>query len=194
MKLASRFARDLLEENSVDYLSDKDLIDSTNVMFNSMKTFVEELKGYTDQNSSHFVLKDASDLKRTCSDPFTIDDAVQISDVYIDSLWTAIRSRLSYTDMSESAAAYSEAPAEGIFSTYARVSTGRPRATHDHLVALTRIAAHGPPVATPAAAELSKDALKNLKSVYGERFCTQTWFQGKTSNTVQALKNKSWDW
>ena len=48
MKLASRFARDLLEENSVDYLSDKDLIDSTNVMFNSKKTFVEELKRYTD--------------------------------------------------------------------------------------------------------------------------------------------------
>ena len=63
-----------------------------------------------------------------------------------------------------------------------------------HIYLLTRIAAHGPPVATPAAAELSKDALKNLKIVYGERFCTQTWFQGKTSNTVQALKNKSWDW
>ena len=194
MKLASRFAKDLLEENSVDYLSDKDLIDSTNVMFNSKKTFVEELNGYTDQNSSHFVLKDASDLKRTRSDPFTIDDAVQISDVYIDSLWTAIRSRLSYTDMSESAVAYNEAPAEGIFSTYARVSTGRPRATHDHLVALTRIAAHGPPVATPAAAELSKDALKNLKSIYGERFFYTNLVSRKPYNTVQALKNKSWNW
>ena len=194
MKLASKFAKDLLEENSVDCLSDKDLVASTNVMFNSKKTFVEELKEYTNQNSSYFVSKDASDLKRTRSDPFNIDDAVEISDAYIDSLWTAIRSRLSYTDISESAAAYSEAPAEGIFSTYARVSTGRPCAFHDHLVELTRIAAHVHPVATPAGAELGKDSLKNLKRVYGERFCTQTWFQGKTSNTVQALKNKSWDW
>ena len=105
MKLASKFAKDLLEENSVDYLSDKDIVASTNVMFNSKKTFVEELKEYTDQNSSYFVSKDASGLKRTCSDPFNIDDAVEISDTYIDSLWTAIRSRLSYTDISESAAA-----------------------------------------------------------------------------------------
>ena len=42
--------------------------------------------------------------------------------------------------------------------------------------------------------QLVKDALKNLKSVYGERFCTQTWFQGKASKTLQTLKNKSWDW
>ena len=178
----------------MECLSDKDLVVSTNVMFNSKKTFVEELKEYTNQNSSYFVSKDASDLKRTHSDLFNIDDAVEISDAYIDSLWTAIRSRLSYTDISESAAAYSEAPAEGIFSTYARVSTGRPCASHDHLVELTRIAAHVHPVATPAGAELGKDSLKNLKRLYGERFCTQTWFQGKTFNKVQALKNKSWDW
>ena len=70
----------------MDYLSDKDLVASTNVMFNSKKTFVEELKEYTDQNSSYFVSKDASDLKRTQSDIFNINDAVEISDAYIDSL------------------------------------------------------------------------------------------------------------
>ena len=74
---------------------------------------------------SFFVSKDASDWKRTRSDTFNINDAaVEISDAYIDSLWTAIRSRLSYGDLAESAAAYSETPAEEIFCTYARVSTG----------------------------------------------------------------------
>ena len=155
-----------MTENSVNYLSDKDLVASTNVMFNSKKTFVEYLKEYTDQNSSYFVSKYASDLKRTHSDTFNINDAVEISDVYIDSIWTAIRSRLSYADLSESDAAYSEAPAEGIFSTYARVSTGKPNASHDPHVAPTRIAAHGSPVATPTAAQLGKVALRNLKSIY----------------------------
>ena len=76
----------LMTENSMDYLSDKDLVASTNVMFNSKKTFVEELKEYTDQNSRYFVSKYTSDLKRTRSDTFNINDAVEISDVYIDSI------------------------------------------------------------------------------------------------------------
>ena len=99
---------------------------------------------------------------------------------------------LEYTDLSNSPCAFSEAPAEGIFSIYERVSTGRETLTN--IVGLTRVAAHGPPCGTQAAAELSKQALSHYKSKYGERFCTQFWKPGLTSNTLSKLKAKKWDW
>ena len=43
------------------------------------------------------------------------------------------------------------------------MSRGRAPATVDHLVALTRIAAHGPPAATDAAVEFVRSALKPLR-------------------------------
>ena len=71
--------------------------------------------------------------------------SIEASDLYTDLLWAAIRKRLPFTDLTQSTCAFSEAPAEGIFSIYSRVCKSRPSATVDHLVALTRVAAHGPP-------------------------------------------------
>ena len=100
--------------------------------------------------------------------------------------------RIPYTDLGNSPCAYSEAPAEGIFSIYERVSTGRETLTN--IVGLTRVAAHGPPCATEAAAELSKQALSHYKSRFGERFCTRFGQPGFTSNTIKSLKDKKWNW
>ena len=105
-----------------------------------------------------------------------------------------INKRLEFTDMSDTPCAFSEAPAEGIFSIYSRVSQDRASATTQHLTGLTRVAAHGPPVATEAAASLAADAMKNFKSKFGERFCTRSWGRGKTSTTTDTLKAKKWDW
>ena len=89
-------------------------------------------------------------------------------DSYTHHLWKAIRKRLSKTDMTQSPCAFSEAPAEGIFSIMERVKQGRGSLSVKHLVQLSRLAAHGPPASTEAAMHLSKAALKNYKSQYGE--------------------------
>lgn len=124
----------------------------------------------------------------------TIEDAKVISDSYTDNIWRAIEKRLKFTDMSASSCAFSEAPAEGIFSIYERVSAGRPSMTHEHLVALARVSAHGPPAATESAKELAANALKNFKSRHGERFCTKSWHNGKVSNTIRKVQERTWNW
>ena len=106
--------------------------------------------------------------------------------------WEAVAKRVDYTDLSNSPCAFSEAPAEGIFSIYERVSSGRE--TLNNIVGMTRVAAHGPPCGTEAATQLSKQALSNYKSRYGERFCSRSWKAGLTSNTIAKLKAKKWDW
>ena len=90
--------------------------------------------------------------------------SVDATDQYTDLLWEGVQKRLPYTDLSNSPCAFSEAPAEGIFSIFSRVCRGRESLTIAHATALTRIAAHGPPAATKDAAEIAKKALKNYKS------------------------------
>ena len=71
-------------------------------------------------------------------------------------LWKAVADRTTYTDLSESSCSYTEAPAEGIFSIYDRILTGRESLSIEHAVALTRVTLHGPPPATKDSHELSK--------------------------------------
>ena len=96
--------------------------------------------------------------------------------------------------MSDTPCAFSEAPAEGMFSIYSRVNNDRGSANVDHLTALTGIAAHGPPVSTTDAAKIAADALKNYKSEFGERFCTRSWRKGTNSTTIANLGKKKWNW
>ena len=78
---------------------------------------------------------------------FTINDAKDATDRYTDLLWRAIEKRLPYTDLTNSPCAFSEAPAESIFSVFSRVTQGRECMSILHATALARVAIHGPPVA-----------------------------------------------
>ena len=146
------------------------------------KVFYEELKDYITNNKELFELQESYE-RNTRSKPFTPSDAKDAVDGYINLLWKCIGKR-----------AFSEAPAEGIFSIMDRVKKGRESLTIKHLVALTRLAAHGPPASTEAAAHLAHQALKNYKSQYGERFCTMFWVPGKSSSIISQLQSKEWDW
>ncbi|CAL4224072.1 unnamed protein product, partial [Meganyctiphanes norvegica] len=144
MKLSSRVAKDVHNKVSIQYLkSDKSLTEQTNICSQSEKTFCEVLYDYLEDNE--LFIPQQGDNRATRSEPFSIDDAKNTSDLYTDLFLKAIKKRLVFTDMSQLPGAYSEAPAEGIFSIYSRVSLGRERATIDHLIALTRIAVHAPP-------------------------------------------------
>ena len=63
--------------------------------------------------------------KNTRSTAFTILDAKAACESYIQDLWKAIATRITYTDLSDSPCAFTEAPAEGVFSIYNIIVTGR---------------------------------------------------------------------
>lgn len=177
MKLASQAAEDFSNGKSIEYLKARD--DATNIVISGTKCFSQKL----------FLKEEARD-RITRSEPFTVEQAGVVSDRYTDLLWAAVKKRLEFTDMSDTPRAFSEAPTEGIFSIYSRVSQERASATTQHLTGLTRVAAHGPPVATEAAVNLAADALKNFKSKFGERFCTRNWGQGKNFDDSQQSKSE----
>ena len=156
------------------------------------KSFARELYDYSHSNMEHLKKVKEPNERHTRQELYSIESAHKAEKQYIDLFWQAVAKRVEYTDLSNSPCAFSEAPAEGIFSIYERVSTGRETLTN--IVGLTRVAAHGPPCGTQAAAELSKQALSHYKSKYGERFCTQFWKPELTSNTLSKLKAKKWDW
>ena len=194
MVLGSSVAVALQNDDSTDtLLTNPDIIEETNICIHSEKTFCLELQEYLQKNGELFRKPDAFD-RVTRSDAFTAVDAKKVADRYSEQLWKGIKKRLKFTDLSNSPCSYSEAPAEGIFSVLSRVSNGRESATIEHLVALTRIAVHGPPASTEASAKLAEEAMKHFTSQYGERFCSKLWCPGKTSSTISTLKAKEWNW
>ena len=72
--------------------------------------------------------------------------------------------------------------------------TGKERLTIGNAVALTRVAVHGPPPATPDSAEISKAAMTKYSSKFGERYCTVHWRPGATSATLMKVESQTWDW
>ena len=105
-----------------------------------------------------------------------------------------MKARCKYTDLSDKPCAFSEAPAEGIFSVYGQMAMSLKVGKNDNAVRLTRVVLHGPPPATEQSANLSKEALDNFPSKFGERFCTLQWIKGMTSCTVKKVLEKKWDW
>ena len=72
-----------------------------------------------------------------------------------------IKLRIEKTDFSDNPCAFTEAPAEGIFSIYDWIITGRESLNLADAVSLTRIALHGPPPATSDSAKLAVNAMQN---------------------------------
>ena len=186
MKLSNQVAVDLLLNKSTEYIDRKPISEQTDIYFLSKHTFCHELRQYITDKEFFSIIEEPHE-RNTRSEVFSIEDAKQASSRYIEDLWRFIQKRVVCTDLTESACAYTEAPAEGIFSIYGRVITGRESLSIDHAVALTRVVIHGPPPATQDSASLAKEAMKNFKSKYGERYCTLYWKPGITSSTVKKI-------
>ena len=86
--------------------------------------------------------------------------------------WHCIDKGVKKTDFSESQCAFSEASSDTVFSVYGRVTEGRGSMSISNAVGLTRIALHGPPIATKAAKTLTEEALDRYHSKYKARFYT----------------------
>ena len=73
----------------------------------------------------------------TRSIQFSIEDAKEASALYTKQLWKAVKASCKYTDISDNPCAFSEAPAEGIFSVYGHVIEVSEKLTVDNAVRLT---------------------------------------------------------
>ena len=199
MKLASQVAVDVYNNNSISYLLEENLKDENHNVSITRKCFAKELHDYIMKKEDMFNKEIEEPRERitrhSVENEFTVEHAKSIVDKYIDALWDAIHKRLEYADLDDlSSCAFSEAPAESVFSVYARVTSNRECLTVGHAVSLVRVAMHGPSPSTDAAHKLAGAALVNFKSKLGERFCTQMWFKGKTSKTILNLQKKEWKW
>ena len=109
------------------FLNDEGLIQSTDVCQQSdgKTNFCKELHKYAtaDNRKGLFCINEADQerITRGRADAFTIHQAKQSSDLYIKLVWRAIAKRIEATDFSASTCSFSEAPAESVFSVYARV-------------------------------------------------------------------------
>ena len=199
MNFASQVALDVYNNNSISYLlEDKHKEKDYNVSV-TKKGLAHDLYDYIESKPDLFNIENEEPKERVTrhaiENEFTIDHAKEIADAYTDALWVAINKRLEYADLADlSSCAFSEAPAESVFSVYARVTDGRESLTVNHAVCLLRVSMHGPPPSTTAAEELAGTALANFNSHLGERFCTQMWFKGKTSKTIKNQQDKNWKW
>ena len=198
-KLASKVAVDAVNNEPLDYMLAKDKEESESYCNVSLtrKGFARELHDYVEDNLENFKITEQPRERSTRNNtevPFTVAQGKEICDSYTDRLWRAISDRLDYADLDDlSSCAFSEAPAESVFSVYARVTEGRERLGIAKAIGLTRFAMQEPPPSTETAAKLSADALSNYQSHLGERFCTQM-VKGKTSSTIKNLQEKQWKW
>jgi len=193
IKLSNQVALDIYQSNNTSYLHLESTAQKTNVCFQSdsdgkkkARVFCDELSHYIKDKKNLFT-NNEEPQESTRSENFTIEHAKTAFDKYIKDLWFYISKRVEYTDFSEGPCAFTEAPTEGIFSIYGRIITGRERLNIGHAVSLTRISLHWPPPATSDSASLSKAAIANFKSKFGERYCTLYWKPGVKSTSCQNL-------
>ena len=107
---------------------------------------------------------------------------------YITMLWTGIKTRLDEADTRGlNCIAFSEAPAEGVFSVWERVISGRESMTLAHANALLRVSKEGPPAGSKLAYKVSKKAIDLWPSSQDERFTTKLWFSGLTEKPIRKI-------
>ena len=108
--------------------------------------------------------------------------------MYVTKLWEGIRERLDIADTRQiNCTFFSEAPTEGVFSVWERVTAGRGSILLDHCNAMLRVSKEGQPAGGKQAFKLSKEALELWPSAMGERLTTKNWFLRTTSQLVKRI-------
>ena len=110
-------------------------------------------------------------------------------DKYVEELWNGILKRLQHFD-SGGTTAWSEAPAEGIFSILQNICDHKSSIKLSNLTKLCRIVKEGPPPGSKDASYMTKQSINKWPSVYGARFTTSDFMKGTTSPTEAAILNK----
>ena len=106
---------DSLENALIRYADDK-----------HMTALLHNLKKYLNENKDNFTKETNPIIRDTRSNQQgNISSSKEAVVAYIKNLWVDVQSRLKYSDCTDGATSFSEAPAESIFSYYERVREGR---------------------------------------------------------------------
>ena len=151
--------------NGYHEVNDKmtDMLDTDVVMkdADSDKKFYQELKRFIKKHEDRLKVDNVHRRIRNTPKNEELMGTIknEISN-YITKLWTGIRTRLDEADTRDlNCTAFSEAPAEGVFSVWERVISGRESMTLAHANALLRVSKEGPPAGSKSAYKVSKKAL-----------------------------------
>ena len=175
-----------LEDEHPDILSD-----TPSIVVAEKNKFIINLNNFVKANREIFLLEpeiSARQTRNTVSVQEVVDTMFQVVKNYIDNFWAEVNKRIKLTDLSAGNTSYSEAPAESIFSVWARIISGREDLAIDTAVALVRVAMEGPVASTKNSFNLSKRALDNWPSHLGERFTTDKWRPGNISKTIAKIQ------
>ena len=150
--------------------------------------FYMELKNFIAKHKENLLLKDVErrETRNTPTKVALIEEIrLEIKD-YISKLWLGIRNRLDVADTREfNCVSFSEAPAEGVFSVWERITAGKVSLTLAHANAMLRVSKEGPKAGTNKALQISEKALDLWPS--GERFTTINWMPGMVSKSVKKV-------
>ena len=169
-----------------------DILDTDVVMkdVDSDNKFYQELKRFIKKHEDQLKVVNVHRRMRNIPKNEELMGAIknEISN-YITKLWTGIRTRLDKADTRDllNCIAFSEAPAEGIFSVWERVISGRESMTLAQANAFFRISNEGPPAGSKSAYKVSKKALDLWPSSQDERFTTKLWFPGLTEKPIRKI-------
>ena len=157
--------------------------------------FVSVLNKWIGKHADSLLLKETSATTTKREANVTITDLYQVVDGYIIKLFSEIQDRLNYCDFGGTTA-WSEAPAEGIFSIWKQVITGRESLKVVHTEALCRIMHDGPYPSTNAAEELMMSASTKWPAEKGTatttvEFTTKDWRVRFVQKVISQLKSGS---
>ena len=114
-----------------------------------MTSLLLHLKKYLTDNKEKIYKEADPNIRHTRSNQQgNVSLGKEAVDSYIENLWFEVQCRLNYSDCSDGATSFSEAPAESIFSYYERIRKGRESLSLDRSNSLVRIALEGPSAAT----------------------------------------------
>ena len=150
--------------------------------------FYLELKKIIDKHKENFEPKNIERIEtRNMPNKAAIINEIQFEiKEYISKLWIGIRARLDIADTKElNCVSFSEAPAEGVFSVWERITSHKPSLSLETANALLRVSREGPKAGTNKALNISEKALNLWPS--GERFTTVNWIPGMVSKSVKTI-------
>ena len=153
--------------------------------------FLNEVCKFLQNNADLYDTKEDRRGTRTRSEAsFSPKTAMKTMKDYIEELSNGIADRLKFFDR-HGPTAWSEAPAEGVFSILGRIVETKPSLKVSHITKLCRVVREGPSPASKDAINITKTSIDKWPGKFGRgtRFTTNKYIKGMTSSTVASVLN-----
>ena len=172
--LLTEFIKDVKETSSKGSKSEKSPEDY----------ILSEFKKYVKKHQDFFQeIEEARGTRTRSEELFTNETAFNWISDYIDNLCLGILVRLKHFDF-DGSKAWSEAPAEGIFSIMQNICDHKNSIKLSNLTKLCRIIKEGPPPGSQLASWIIQNSIDKWPSIHGPRFTSNNFIKRTTSAAV----------